>query len=218
MKKLLFICLPFVMTCCIIYSPALRGDGMIITEERPVSSFDKIDIRGSASVRFHLSKEYRLTVSVDSNLSKYFETTTRNNTLLIETVNEMGRSVRFTKNIVDIYCPDISSVSIEGSGSFQTIDLLKVSTFKVKIRGSGNISVEGSCGDIDINIQGSGRIDGDEFLANNAYVKIKGSGNVNIWAKDNLRGDISGSGTMAYKGNPKVDFNISGSGKIKKVE
>jgi hypothetical protein len=250
---------------------AEKGNGNVISSERAIPPFEKIENAAEAIVRFHASREYRAIVTVDSNLDKYVKTTTRNNVLRIETEpNVFG--FRFTRFVVDIYCPMITGVSISGSGRFEAVDKItapavgltvsgsgaiygdmecdavsinisgsgetegniksgRVSAnisgsgnmkgnincdiFSVRISGSGKMTINGNAGESDINISGSGDIFGSAFMTNNANIGISGSGNVNIWAVDYIKANISGSGGITYRGNPKIDFSGSGSGRIR---
>jgi len=210
------------------------GNGNLVTSEKQVSSFEKINVRGSAQVRFHVSQEYRAVVTVDSNLEKYTRVSTSDNVLNIGTARG---SFRCTKYLVDVYCPMLTGVSISGSAQFSNNDTLNAPTFiadisgsgKIegtiecdaffaKISGSGKMTIGGSSKDINIDVRGSGKLSGDEFTANNADVRISGSGNVTIGVTDNLKAKISGSGGLNYRGEPSVlESRVAGSGRIKKI-
>ena len=209
------------------------GNGDLAASERTVSSFEKINSSGSAEVRFYISNEYRVVVTVDSNLKEYTEVYTRGNVLNIGTKN--GNYI-FTKYLVDVYCPVLTGISISGSGQFSGNDAIITSTFNAnvsgsgkiegtiecetfsaKISGSGNITVTGNGRDLDMDISGSGVFNGFEFSLNKADVHITGSGKVNINVSENLNANISGSGEINYRGDPKIDSKISGSGRIKNV-
>jgi len=212
----------------------ISGDGNLVTSERTVSSFEKITVSGSAAVRFHVSQEYRAVVTVDSNLEEYTRVFTRENVLNIGT--ERG-NYRFTKYLVDVYCPVVTGVSISGSGQFSGDDTLIASTFdtnisgsgkidgtiecdtfSVKITGSGKVTVGGNSNDFSIDISGSGNFNGDAFTVKNAAIRISGSGKVNIGVTDNLKAKISGSGDLNYRGDPPVlESSVSGSGRIRKL-
>jgi len=238
MKKLNVISLVFIigffLGCSLNNIIPIRGNGNLITSEETVSSFEKINISGSAEVRFYTSQEYRTVVTVDSNLLEYIEIDTRDNKLNIGT--KRG-SYSFTKYLVEVYCPTVNSVSISGSGRFKGMNSINVSaftsnvsgsgsiegaieseTFSAKISGSGKIMVTGNSRDADINISGSGSFNGNEFGIKTAAVHISGSGKVNINVYEYLNANISGSGNIDYRGNPKIDSKVSGSGRLKNID
>jgi hypothetical protein len=231
MAFLIFVSMAF-MSCI---TGNIRGNGDITTDERILPSFEKIESSGSTEVRFHSSAEYRAVVTIDSNLNEYFETTVIGNVLIIRP--KSGTGYTFTKNIVDVYCPVISEISISGSGKFEMLDTINVPKFKInisgsgkiygniecddfsaRISGSGNMNISGNSEDADIYISGSGDFNGSEFKVNNYFVNISGSGKADIFVEDSLTARTSGSGDISFRGNAKFDFRSSGSGGLTKIE
>jgi hypothetical protein len=209
------------------------GNGNLVASERVVSPFNKINGKDIVKVNYHTSSEYRVTVTTDSNLTEFVTTDVKDNVLNIEIKNG---HYKFTKILVDIYCPTLTDIEISDSGDFNGIDRIITSTLKLnvsdsgnimvtiecdnflsQISGSGKIIVSGNSTDSNISISGSGNLDGNNFIVNNAIFNISGSGNAYISVTDYLQADISGSGTLNYNGEPKIDYYISGSGKIKKI-
>ena len=191
---------------------AIRGNGNLVTSEKPVSAFEKISSAGSAEVRYHASEGYRVVVTVDENLDEYVEISTNNNELKIGT--KMRGSYSFTKFLVDVYCPVITSVSTTGSGNFG--GNIECDNFSAKITGSGSITITGKSEDANITITGSGSFNSNDFHVKNATVKTTGSGNANISVEDNLKANVTGSGEINYSGEPKVESKVTGSGSVNK--
>lgn len=211
----------------------IQGNGDLVTSERNISAFEKIDVSGAAEVRYYISEEFRAVVTVDSNLDKYTEVYTINNVLHIGTKNG---NYDFTKYTVEVYAPTLSGITVSGSGEFSNEETISTSTFSARvsgsgkingmvlcgsttsyISGSGKITLNGSSEDLQLDISGSGDFAGSGFNTKNASVKISGSGEAKINVTDILEARISGSGDLYYFGNPETDFNISGSGKIHKM-
>jgi hypothetical protein len=211
-----------------------------------LSPFEKIHSGGSANVRFHVSQEYRVVITVDSNIEEYVVTDIKNRVLTIGL--KKGR-LYLSKNFsVDVYCPSLSGISISGSGSFESIDTIFTDTFEstvsgsgkitgniegdnisirifgsgefngniicnslsTNISGSGKINVTGSSKDANADISGSGNFNGIDFECNKASIHISGSGNMNICVSEYIKANVSGSGRVKYRGNPKIDYNGSG--------
>ena len=86
------------------------------------------------------------------------------------------------------------------------------------ISGSGKIQASGSADLVKTNISGSGKVLASELQTNRCEVRISGSGDVEINVRNELNANISGSGSVYYKGNPnKVNANSAGSGKVRKM-
>lgn len=86
------------------------------------------------------------------------------------------------------------------------------------ISGSGKIEASGTAQAIKATISGSGRVYASNLEVDKCTVRISGSGDVEINVKSELDANISGSGTVSYKGNPShVNGHSSGSGKVRKM-
>ena len=211
----------------------IRGNGDLVTSDWTVGAFDGVSAAGSVEVRFFECDVHRVVVTVDDNLYGFVKIDVKNDVLRIGT---KSGNFSFTKYRVDVYAPTLSSVTISGSGSFKTDDVISASSFSTVISGSGRIeaavecnsfsatisgsgrtTISGASNSAKINISGSGRFDGSDFSIKDADVRISGSGNANVWVTDNLSATISGSGDVRYKGDPKVTSNVSGSGRIRKM-
>lgn len=87
-----------------------------------------------------------------------------------------------------------------------------------EISGSGRIEASGSSDSMKADITGSGKVMAATLVTNSARIDIAGSGDVEITVNKDLDADISGSGTVRYKGNPaRVNSDASGSGSVRKM-
>lgn len=113
-------------------------------------------------------------------------------------------------------CRDFNS-DVSGSGKVQlNVAIDNVADFGVS--GSGKIYANGSASRVKTSISGSGKVLAADLQANSCEVRISGSGDVEINVKDQLDANISGSGSVSYRGNPgKVNSHASGSGRISKM-
>ena len=108
---------------------------------------------------------------------------------------------------------DKFTATISGSGKIDC--KLECTDFNGKISGSGEIIFSGNTNNLDMKISGSGDFKGKSFKTDNADINVSGSGNVHTWVENYLKAHVSGSGNIYYSGNPKIDFNGSGSGKLR---
>ncbi|MCL2519764.1 MAG: DUF2807 domain-containing protein [Spirochaetaceae bacterium] len=177
----------------LLFTSCLRGNGIIIAEERAVTAFEAIRINGSSRVQFHHSPNYRVVVKADSNLIDNVETIIRGNTLEIGTKSGL---YWFTELLIEVYAPTLSGVTISGSGRFNSDDTIQANNFTATISGSGRMAVLSNSSNINITISGSGRLNGN-------------------FTGENLTAAISGSGRMTILGNShNANITISGSGRF----
>ena len=212
------------------------GSGVLATEEREVSGFDRIVLNGSGNVIVTQGDEESLTVEAEDNLLPYIKTEVDGTTLRLSP-RPLGMLFFWpTKSITyRITVKSLEGMSINGSGSF-TAETLETDSLDARISGSGRISVEkleadrvsvaisgsgttilsGQAETQALSISGSGRLLHGSLESDSVKVSIAGSGRAEVWAEDNLKVTVSGSGTVIYAGSPEVDQRVSGVASIKR--
>ncbi len=108
---------------------------------------------------------------------------------------------------------NLLSLSINGSGDM-TLSKIDAQKAKASINGSGDISLTGSCKDAEYSVYGSGDIQASELKAAHVTTSVKGSGDISCYATTSLQGRVYGSGEVAYKGDPQIDFSKKGLRKL----
>ncbi len=191
----------------------IKGSGDLVTEEREVGSFTRIESKGSADIIVTIGEKVSVKVTLDDNLIDLIETEVRGKTLRIDH-EENYRSRHGCK--IEITVPELEQVHLRGSGDI-LVERLKAEFFEFKLAGSGSLIAEGTTDELELNLSGSGDIDTRELIAQEAYVSLSGSGEVKVYAEESFDGSLAGSGDIAIYGNPS-DFSksVSGSGSIRK--
>ena len=106
---------------------------------------------------------------------------------------------------------------VSGSGRI-TMDAVIQNEASVGISGSGKIEASGSAKEVKASITGSGKVYASNFVVDKCEVRISGSGDVEINVKSDLDANITGSGSVSYKGNPShINSHSSGSGHVRKM-
>lgn len=213
----------------------VRGSGKIVTEERQVSGFDKVEIKGAGELYIEQGETEALTVEADDNLMEYITTEVHGDTL------ELGLKPNFnimfsSKIVYRLTVKELREVSIAGSGkvvsSSLTTDEFKISTagsgkfefddlqadtLTASTGGSGEFIIKGKVDDVKVTISGSGKFNCPDLETASTDINITGSGEVTSWTTDQLNIRISGSGSVRYYGSPDVNQSIAGSGNVKKL-
>lgn len=109
------------------------------------------------------------------------------------------------------------SSGISGSGKVMFAGAV-AEAVQTSISGSGRFEATGSASEIKSTISGSGRVLASELVVDRCNVRISGSGSVQVNVKTSIDANISGSGSVSYKGSPsEVNSHSSGSGRIRKM-
>jgi hypothetical protein len=192
----------------------IKGSGIAKTETRAVEDFHAVRLNGAADVSITIGQPAQLTVTGDDNIVPVIDTDVHDGTLVIG--NRESYNTQMGVKIV-IVTPSLDAFELNGSGNVKIKDL-SGEKFSAKIRGSGDLSAEGTVDRLDASISGSGDMRLGELKVKSADVSIAGSGSATVNAEESMSASISGSGDIRYKGNPsKVQSSVAGSGSVHKI-
>ena len=219
------------------FNKTVQGNGKITTSERNLSPFKNIKCAGSYEVEVTQGNTNSVNIETDENLQSYIITDINGDELNIHTQKDLSLH---PSNKIKLYITmeKLEEFKLTGSGNISTTNKLtggdhlnleiagsgnmhfdvNTPTVHSGISGTGDIYLTGETRDSKIEIAGSGNYHAEDLKAENATVKIAGSGDARVFADSTLNIDIAGVGNVYYKGNAQVSQNVAGSGKIKKLE
>ncbi len=219
------------------FNRTISGNGNITTSERNVSNFKDIRCAGSYDVELTQGSPSSVKIKTDENIQSYIVTDIDGDELNIHTKEDVNLHPS-DKIKLYITTDKLEEFKLTGSGNVSTTNKFSggdhlnldisgsgtmrfdVNTPRVEssISGTGDIYVSGETRNSKIEIAGSGNYHAEDLKAENATVKIAGSGDARLFADSTLDINIAGVGNVYYKGDASVSQNIAGSGKIKKIE
>ena len=192
----------------------VEGSGTSQTEIRKTDAFHAVRLNGAADVSITIGDKTEVTVTADDNVLPLIEIDASGGTLVI------GNKESYSSHVgvkVAIVTPSLDAFELNGSGDV-TINGLKGEKFSAKIRGSGDLTADGSVDSVDASIAGSGDLKLVDLKAKKVDVSIAGSGGATVSADESFTASIAGSGDISYKGNPaNVQSNVAGSGRVHKI-
>jgi len=189
-----------------------RGSGDVVTEQREVSSFERIRLECSADLLITIGDELSVSVTTDDNLQDNIITEVISRQTLLVDSDGSYRSRRGV--LVEITVPELTLVEVDGSGDVE-ITGLNNRTFEVELDGSGDIEFGGKIDELDIELDGSGQIVVNDLTSEVVNIRSHGSGDIEIRGQTELL-EISmhGSGDIDARRLKAVDavVRIHGSG------
>lgn len=134
------------------------------------------------------------------------------------TINAFGVHVQSDSERVRItvIAPDVTKFDVRGSGD---LDIRRYDhpTFSVDVSGSGDVEAAGRVEMASVDNSGSGYANLGDLKAKDAVVDVSGSGGGAIFATNKARIEISGSGDVELRTEPKtVSSEITGSGEVRR--
>jgi len=223
-----FLTISFTSSCSLFCE---KGTGKVITQKRNVAEFDEIEIDGQATVFLEQAVKASVEVKIDSNLIDFIETDVSGMKLKIKDGKCIEELTEFEVHIKTANLSKLivgGSVKVKGENTIKSEKLyiktksageislsLDVDDLEAVTEGSGEVKLVGRAMQFDIELEGAGSLDAFRLQVKEVDADVTGAGTCKINVSEKFDGDVSGSGKLYYKGNPKkVKTDVSGSGTI----
>lgn len=210
------------------------GEGPVVTQDRNTGTFTGIEMGTPGDLYYTPGTQLSIQVIAQQNIADIIETYVAGNTLRVKVRNSVNIKSH-ERIVIKVTAPDINDIGVNGSGNVHIQNEYAPERIKLFVNGSGELTaakiigdhietkisgsgrlnvVNGSTNTLDVGISGSGLADVAGLVAKEAKADISGSASIRVNASDLLDCRISGSGIIFYKGNPKINSKISGSGRV----
>jgi len=166
----------------------VSGSGDIIVETRVVTNELDLNVSGSGNLKVEADVSGEMEADVSGSGDLYVK----------------GRCASFNSDI-------------SGSGKVNA-GVTVANRAEFGVSGSGKVEASGSAAEVRVSISGSGKVLASNLETNICNVRISGSGDVEIAVKNEIDANITGSGSVRYRGEPsKVNSHATGSGSVRKM-
>lgn len=213
----------------------VHGSGKVITEQRKVTDFKKIEISGGFKI--HLKQDSSLAVAVtgDDNLLKYISTTVEGDKLLIKTKKSVcdGDSM-----VVSIGIHNLNEINASGAVEISSDGKLVLGDLNMKLAGANRVNLDMNAANVvsegsgvcDLNLKGqaaSHRIESSGVAKVNAFDFVVGEYTLNTAGVSKCKINVlktlnvhsKGAAEIEYKGSPStVNNDKMGASKLTKVD
>jgi len=187
------------------------GSGYAAQEERALSAFRRIEMRGDLEVFVDVGDPQHVSVFADDNLIPHIRTRVKRGTLRIENRDDFQSRLRPR---VEITVPELEKVSNYGAGDCTISDMVS-RRFTGEIYGAGELDVTGESEEVNVRVVGAGDADLSDLVAEKVNIRIMGAGDVAVHAAHSLSITLLGSGDIVCYGWPEERRRIMlGSGSI----
>jgi hypothetical protein len=216
----------------------VKGNGNITVDERSVSSFEEVDVEGAIDVYVEQGSLAPVRVEADENLQSYIEVGASNGRLVVK--SKSGYNLKPTKKIkLYVTAPNYRKLEVSGACNIYSTNKINLQNrlavevsgagdirmdvtgpeVSAKVSGSGNVDMKGETRDFNLEISGAGNAKCYELLSEKTSVEISGAGSAQVFASVSLDAQVSGAGSVKYKGNASsVNKQVSGAGSVKKAD
>ena len=203
----LFAAIAFLAGCS---RPGIQGDGVIKTEDRPISEFSKLVAEGGYQIKWFSGKS-ALTISTDQNLLPHIRTSVSGDTLRIDSDENLAPTKGIT---ITLSSAALADARFTGGIHF-TAGHLSGRNLRLESTGAADISVAGSVTHLEANLTGASHLSAKSLRTQTATLSLLGASDAHVNVSDTLKVSITGAGSLTYSGNPKsVVQNITGAGRV----
>lgn len=215
-----------------------RGNGNIVTVERSVDPFERVEVHGAIDVHVSQGPQQPVRIEADENLQKYILVSERGGELEIRTKSGVSLS---PSRKMKVYVTSPKYEKLDVSGACNIIGETKISSsdrleigvsgagninmdvdapvVKAGISGAGKVQLRGNTRDFSLELSGAAKANCYDLRSETTRVEISGAGAAEVFASVRLDADVSGAGNVRYRGNAtEVRQNVSGAGSVKKAD
>ena len=218
--SILFIALAMLVGCTPI---PITGSGNVVTQEEPITGFDKVDISYSFDVNISQGESFSVVIRADDNLVEHLQVVKQGSTLKIG-LKPNSPDIRSATLQVEVTMPELTGLDMSGSShatitGFKSAQALIVDadgashlqgdieadTVSFNIGGSSEVILTGSAQNL-IMEEAAGRsvVDLTDFPVVDASVKAGGKSQVTVNVSGRLDVDASNGANVYYLGNPTL--------------
>ena len=241
MSQLLLSGLALALTACSISTggdddgaPGVPAQGGGATRTYAVADFTRVELRGADDVDIRVGPGFSVRADGDPEVLDRLKITKEGDAIRIGRVRTSGWSWGGKDARISITMPTLAGTAVAGSGDIRVdrvegpgfkgvtagsgnlrIDRLAVDEAIFRIAGSGGVEASGEVKAMEVEIAGSGDVDGSDLTAATAKVAIAGSGGVRARVNGPAKVSVMGSGDVDLGGEAKCEVKKMGSGSVR---
>lgn len=178
------------------------------------SDANSVNVKASESAQSQIKTEVKdgiLVITTEGNIKGDDDITISVSMKTLNSLDISGASDVKSEN--QLTC-DKLNITTNGAGDIH-LDL-KATDIKVDVSGAGDLTLKGTAQTLDATISGAGNLKASNLETLKIKAKVSGAGDAKVNAVQGLDADVSGAGSIIYKGNPTDrNVNISGAGSVR---
>lgn len=217
---------------CPVKPNKVEGSGHIAKEERPVSDFSRVYLRGGAELNVTQGDRESLSIEADDNILPLIGSEVTRGTLSIgpKDRKELRPSQAPKINLAVKKLEGLTlsgAVTLKASGLTAAkldvttngavkiaVDALTADELIVCMSGSGDCTLAGRADTQTIQVSGAGEYRAGKLEGKSVTLTISGSGHAVVRATEKLDVKIMGKGVVEYYGQPRITQDITGHGRV----
>jgi Putative auto-transporter adhesin, head GIN domain len=191
--------------------PGIQGNGKIKTDERAVSAFANIDVRGAFEIEWQNGAP-SLQITTDENLLPYINSGVSGDTLRLRTREQIRPS-----HSIKVVISSSTRTGAKISGAVKmAVKQLNGPRFALESSGASRISLDGNVDQLLADMTGASKLAATGLQTKTAEISTTGAGDADVAVTETLKVAITGAGKVTYTGNPPtIEKHITGAGTVR---
>jgi hypothetical protein len=192
----------------------VRGNGVVVTEERAIEDFHSIEVPGAIQVEISYDAEPSLSITGEENLLAIIETACEDGRLVIRSTESYSSSKPL---IIKATCSKL--LRYDGHGASQgTVAEVDSESFEAELSGASSLVIQrGKVVLLKGSASGASTLNAENVEATKADVDASGASKIIVRVSEELKANASGASDVLYSGSPKVvKKDTSGASSISK--
>lgn len=191
---------------------SVTGSGKKSTERRDLKPFTRLKATFAGDVDVVLGHEFSVAIEADDNILPLITTEISGETLSISANGSF--STRGPIRVAVTVARGLVSADLSGSGDL-SVSAISSDEFTLNLKGSGDVSLEGTVDKLEIALKGSGDVEAGKLVSRDLTVDLAGSGDVRAHATEKVSVNLRGSGDVVVTGSPRdMRSSVRGSGDL----
>lgn len=193
--------------------PSVKGSGVSASESRAVAHFEAIEATGTGKLKLRIDDTDSLKVTADDNILPLIKTEVRDGVLVLST--EGGYTPK-SNLLFEVTAKSVKRIENSGTVSIDASGF-NGGEFKLETSGVGSATLAGKVDSLKLALSGVGSVDAEALAADRVVAEMSGVGSGSVRAEKSLKADVSGVGSLTWKGAATdVSTSVSGIGRVSK--
>ncbi len=201
-------------------------------QTRSVGDFTGLKMGDSFDITLAQSDVATVRVDAPENMQSRIKTEVKDGILTVSADGNLktGKDVKIVIGVKSLTSIDLTGAAdvksenqlvcdkllIKSTGAGDVHLDVKANEIRTEISGAGDVTLKGSAQLINAEISGAGDLKASGLEADKGNIKVSGAGTAKVNVKQSLDADVSGAGSIIYKGNPtERNVNITGAGSVR---
>ena len=202
---------------------SLTGSGNMVTQEKSITGFDKVDVSQGFEVDIRQGDAFSVVISIDDNVVQYLRVLKQGRTLKIGLESLRLYDIQNVTMEATITMPELTGLDLSGgshvaiagfsSAKAVVVDLsggshlrgdIEAGDARFDLSGGSEVTLTGSAGDVTIDASGGSHVELADLSVADANVDASGGSGATVNPSGRLDADASGGSHVYYLGSPTL--------------